>query len=143
MNDAVSANQVRTRNARAVIEALRLAGVTSVSVAYSGMGDEGQAEEVTTEPEKEEVLAQTVRVIRQKREYVKSDNRWETRTEEVDGELEEALKEIVCDVLEERHPGWEINEGSRGLFTLTVVDGRFELDHEEWRGECERGSLCV
>jgi hypothetical protein len=43
--------------------------------------------------------------------------------------LAAAVEHLCYGYLEEKHAGWEINEGSYGEFTFNVVEGTLTLDH--------------
>lgn len=72
---------------------LCLAGVTRVEIRYDGCGDSGQIEEVIYWDEHEQPIVS---------------NRG--------GKIEQALIDLCYDLLEARHPGWEIDDGAFGEF---------------------------
>lgn len=83
---------------------LRARGVERVEVEYDGYGDEGSLTSV-------ELFGPS---------YVEIDT-----SHELWGEVDRA----VCEVLSRVWPGWEVDDGSAGVVTITVPTGRIEVDH--------------
>lgn len=142
MVDSPSAAPLIAHNRSVILAALRAAGIASVAASYSGMGDEGQMEEITTEPPEAEALEKPVQVLERTNRYIVEENRWESTDVPAEMSLEEAIEGLVYEILEERRPGWEINEGSRGTLTLNVAEGSYELDHVSHFCEYETETLC-
>ena len=40
------------------------------------------------------------------------------------------LEDITYDMLEERHGGWEINDGQEGTFTFTFENNSMQINHD-------------
>jgi hypothetical protein len=43
--------------------------------------------------------------------------------------LEAAVEKLAYDYLEDKHPGWEINDGAFGDFVFNVADRSIALEH--------------
>jgi len=80
-------------------------GITRVTADYDGGGDSGQLESV--------------------RLYQGTDE----RTESVDPELVTRVEQLLYDLLEVRHGGWENNEGAFGEFQWDVVSDALTHEH--------------
>lgn len=84
-------------------DALQELGIESVKITYSGSGDEGYIDEIETTPETEAV-------------QYRNDH-----YEEIENE--------AYSILENKWPGWEINEGSHGAITVNVKERKAVLHH--------------
>lgn len=78
-------------------------GVVDLTIGYGGGGDEGYIHEMTTTP------------------YPLA----------VPDEMARELEEWAYSVLENHHPGWEINEGSDGHILINVAERKATLNHNE------------
>jgi hypothetical protein len=97
-----------------IFEALRAANITEVQIEFEGNSDDGQFEEIAAFRDGAPVDFPELRVV---------------LPDDDDGcDLKEAIATICCDLLEDTHAGWEINEGSYGEFRLDVVNGTFTLE---------------
>ena len=94
-----------------LLQQLRQLGVERISAEYNGSGDDGQI----NDPEFGSV--------------------------EVSGGVEKAVLDLFYEVLEEYYGGWEINEGSYGLFTWDVGADRINLLHTMRMDETEEKDL--
>lgn len=72
-----------------------------VTISYDGSGDSGYIDSVSIEPERDLTDAQ------------------------------QDLEELAYDVLERKHGGWEINEGSCGTITINFTDNTVHIEHNE------------
>lgn len=92
---------------------LRAAGVTRVTAAYSGSGDEGNVEDVTA--------------------YGPPAAGREPGDSQPRVRLPDATRDLVRDwvyaALEDKQSGWEINDGSSGTATVDVADGTVQFEH--------------
>lgn len=84
-------------------DALAKAGFETVVVNYSGSSDEGYINDIEPSPLPEGT--------------------------ELSHELYETIERWAYDVLEEKHGGWEINEGSDGHITINVKARSAFLHH--------------
>ena len=80
-------------------------GITRVTADYDGGGDSGQLESVHLYQGTEE------------------------RTESIDPELVTRVEQLLYDLLEVRHGGWENNEGAFGEFQWDVVSDALTHEH--------------
>jgi hypothetical protein len=117
---AAEANRL---NKAVVFEALSQAGITRVCVGFDGYGDQGQMERATAQTNGKGTEFPSVAV-----------SLWESRyggTELKAHELplQEAVEHLCYRCLEERHGGWENNEGSFGEFALDVPARTITLEH--------------
>ena len=93
-------------------------GFKSAEVEYSGGGDSGEVEDVT--------------IVYNKRSVSKAKGH----------EFTDTLSDICYDELEKQYGGWEINDGSSGVFNITF-DGRhieYWIDHVQNYMETEESS---
>ena len=115
----------RPANKEALFTALAAAGIATVRVTFDGCGDSGQIESLTAHAGDvakalPEVTVQFV-VLQQGGDDI--DCRSIT--------LAEAIEHLVYDVLEEKHPGWENDDGAFGEFTFDVASRSITLDYNE------------
>lgn len=89
-------------------------GVVSAIVSYNGSGDEGYIEDADYDPPIENRAGET-------------DAERNARS----NALYEMLREASYDILEDHHPGWEINEGSQGTITFDAEARTAKLHHGE------------
>lgn len=82
----------------------RLQAFTTIVIKYAGSGDEGFVDEIYPE---------------------------EGEGPGIDHDLERDLEQVAYDILEDRYPGWEINEGSQGTITIHVPERKTVLHHGE------------
>jgi hypothetical protein len=73
-----------------------------VSISYDGSGDSGYLEEATIEPERD-----------------------------LSEDAIKALDTLAEGILESRHGGWEINEGSCGTIKIDFDKNTIEIEHNE------------
>lgn len=65
------------------------------------------------------------------------DGKWDENVKDKEMSLKQAITEIAYDLLEKEHPGWEINDGSDGTFTLDVNEGVIRLSHTSYYTESD------
>ena len=119
------AEQALPGNKTALFNALAAAGITSVIVAFDGVGDSGQVESIDAYIKEVDAPLPTVAI--------------EIATPQWDGStlqrrtlpMREAIEELAYAFLEETHDGWEINEGAFGEFTFDVAERAITLDYNE------------
>jgi hypothetical protein len=115
-------------NGQRILERLRELGVASAQADYNGYGDSGQLETVELIGGGGDAARACVTVGRVEQRF--EDGRWTRVVEEREVALDEALKDLFYDALEMLAPGWEINDGSQGLVSLTVATGKIDLCHD-------------
>lgn len=116
--------ETRPINARAVFDALAVAGITQVVATFDGSGDSGQVEEVTASVGDDDAELPSVMV-----EHIDVNYDGTKTGAEVD--LRQAIENIVYEVLEETHAGWENNDGAYGDVTFNVSERKIHLDFNE------------
>jgi hypothetical protein len=108
-------------NKAAVVDALTAASITTLTAEFDGYGDSGQIESITAQAGDSVVelpkTAITIRVVTN----VRRGDHDETIEKVEQQPLAEAIEVLCYDYLEERHGGWEINDGSFGRFEFDVT----------------------
>ena len=107
---ALSEEQTRLFNIMAVLCALKVRGVSEVSVSYYGSGDEGTAES----PSIDEEHARDALDI----EVLQLDDDGESTSYSID----EILRDMADDYISRFHSGYENNSGGSGSITFDVVN---------------------
>jgi hypothetical protein len=119
--------QKRTTSARSkLVSALRAAGVQSVTVDFDGYGDSGGIESPVYNPPvdgKAEVPDTPHEATEWTQEGAKRSVRNYT--------LDELVSEVCYGLLGAEHPGWEINEGSYGTFTINPQADAVSLTYNQ------------
>jgi hypothetical protein len=116
------AENIRAHNKDLLFFALAEAGIHSVTIDYDGSGDSGQIESIEAwNAAKEKIQLPTIRKVR-----LSSGSRDYPYTEM---NLEAAVEQLAYDYLEDKHPGWEINDGAFGTFVFNVPDRTITLEH--------------
>jgi hypothetical protein len=119
-------------NKQNIIAALRAAGVKECTINYSGSGDSGQVEEPDFGAG---VVVDDVKIEQRNivTDYDFSGTTY-ARTYKVSEPKTVGLREAIVDLcyakLEEKHDGWEINDGSQGSFVINMEEGTIEWRHE-------------
>lgn len=111
---------------------LRENGVEAVDAYYDGQGDNGQIESITAiGRDKQIVDLGGIQTSIQKTSRVwDSENRsWKEIPSADTKTLMEALDDIFYGALEERQPGWEINDGAFGNFIMDVAAQTITWEH--------------
>lgn len=93
----------------AVGEWLKSAGVVRIKVDYDGCGDSGQLEEPQLFDAADNLIA----------------------LEQVETVHRQRLMELLYDLVEVRHSGWENNDGATGHFSWSLLTGELQQVHHE------------
>jgi hypothetical protein len=105
-----------------IFDALASANITLVVVDFDGEGDSGQIESVIAfNGEEPTELPATTVTIRQV-QYGKSE------PFPTECSIKEAIETLCYDYLEEKHGGWENNDGAFGEFRIDVAKRTIELE---------------
>ncbi len=109
-------------NKAALFDALDAAGITEVQADFDGVGDQGQIDGVIALRGNDRAeLPETTVGIRQ--------IAWqETESVPAEMKLEEAIETLCYGYLEERHGGWENNDGAYGEFRFDVAARTITLE---------------
>jgi hypothetical protein len=119
-------------NKQNILAALRAAGVKECTINYSGSGDSGQVDEPDFGAG---VVVDDVKIEQRDivggfdlggTTYVRTYKVSEPRTVG----LREAIENLCYGKLEEKHDGWEIDDGAQGSFVINVEEGTIEWHHE-------------
>jgi hypothetical protein len=109
-----------------LIEVFKSAGVSTISVEYSGYGDSGQIDEIfyigpdNTNPKFNDQADISVPTF----------DLWGNRSITVNT-IKAALEDIFYNYLEDCVSGFENNEGGNGEFTWIIADDVIELEHRQ------------
>lgn len=137
MPSKINATETVKSNLDIIYDLLGGVGVESFVVTFDGGGDDGQVEEASEfKPEKTKkkagvLIGETVKGAR-----VSNGTRWhpgggtETIWKE-DPTLDELIGSVCYEMLENVCSGWEINEGSYGVFHFDVKKRKVNLDFNE------------
>lgn len=101
-------------NKAAVMDALAAVQISLVLITFDGEGDSGQIHGITASRGDIEVPLPETKVIFQESNWGNAEPVARSLT------LEEALEYLCYDLLEIKHGGWEINEGSYGEFRFDI-----------------------
>jgi hypothetical protein len=129
-------------NKEKILGKLKELGVTQVLVNYQGSGDSGDFENAEISEDdikkgiaKDVLSLNTINILVSESAF--KDGKWETTQHEKDVPLSVAIQDMTYDLLESRHPGWEINEGSDGEFLIDVEEGTVKLYHTNYYTQSE------
>lgn len=116
-------------NRTRIMESMTKAGILTATISYEGSGDSGFVEEVNLLPQPE-FDAPSVEFTQERRGWIKGKATIEfsTHTES----LENALTALTYQLLEELHPGWEINEGSSGIVEIDRTEDVVRVEHSQF-----------
>lgn len=152
-NPPISIGQALIERNKAILTAaLQSIGVTAVVIDYEGSGDSGDltsfwaTRSSPIAPDDGCDLGLMERLMQDKVEtWIPVNPHWELFNKPEDlalqaGTLLDAFKDLAWCVLEEKKPGWEINDGSEGTVTIDVADRTVTLEHstiyrDSWRLE--------
>jgi len=112
---------VRLDNKKILFDALHRTGITKVMVEFDGCGDSGQIEAITAFAGDDAVVLPDITI-----EIAEAS--W--RSPEITRSrlsIAEAIEHVAYNYLEERHDGWEINDGSFGEFDFDVTSRNIAL----------------
>lgn len=85
-----------------LFDQLRAEKIDRIEMTYAGSGDEGELVDISIFPKGK------------------------------DTDHEDEAQSLVLDILENNHPGWELESGSRGTITLDAKNREVKIDHEEF-----------
>ena len=118
--------ELKPRNKTVLFDALAAAGVTHVVVSFDGYGDSGQIESIEAKAGDNIVNLPGVQIEIHRAHWGMSEPECLVLT------LSDAVHQLAYDCLEEKHAGWENNEGAFGEFTFDVAARTATLDFN-WR----------
>ena len=112
-------------NRAALFAALSTAGISEIIVEFDGEGDSGQIDHVHASDANGTVKLSDERIAVASAPWGGDEL---TRTDET---LGEAIETVCYALLSANCGGWEINEGSYGMFVFDVAERTIELTHNE------------
>ncbi len=117
--------RLNKRNKAVVFDALAAGGVTRVTAEFDGEGDSGQLGNIDAyagdRPAKLPATSVTLRQAQWNNDGVSTD----TMT------LEEAIQTLCYDYLEQKHGGWENNDGAYGTFEFDIGNRTVSFEFNE------------
>lgn len=123
--------QILPHNKGVLLDALAGAGIERVILEFDGYGDDGQFQGTTAYPagaEPDRAKGVKVPVLTVTLKSVVFDTGEVTEKSVL---LSSAIEEMVSDLLEDTHEGWEDGEGAFGHFRLSVPDRSITLEYNE------------
>ena len=122
--------QTKRRAQRTIYTRLAELGIETVTAVYCGSDDSGAIDHVITVPSRDDALAATIALPVQ-------EDRWNAATKRYEPgpvthttmSLQDAIKHWVYELLEDHHPGWEIDGGSDGQIIIDVKRRRATINH--------------
>jgi hypothetical protein len=109
-------------NKAIVFDALAAAGITDILVEFDGGGDSGQIEGVLARAGDKPIDLPTTTLS------LHTAGWGEPELAVTELPLAEAIENLCYGYLEQKHEGWENNDGAYGEFTFNVAERRIELD---------------
>jgi len=119
------ASELLPANKTSLFDALAAAGITMVIVNFDGCGDSGQIEMIEAKAGDDVIPLPTVQIEIASAVWGSATIDRQTRP------LEEAIEILVYDVLNQKHGGWENNDGAYGEYTFDVAERTITLDYNE------------
>jgi hypothetical protein len=119
------AETIRPANKAALFDALTAAGVTTVFVEFDGSCDSGQIENVGASSGEKPVDLPDGQIEIAQARWGRAEITRQTLP------IREAVEQLVYDLLEETHAGWEINDGAFGDFTFDVAERTITLNYNQ------------
>jgi hypothetical protein len=128
------------QNKTVIFDALKELGIEWLVVGYSGSGDSGQIDGMYLDDsyQTEANLTKEVGWAEVNRVYQPtSDGGWSpiTTTTVKSSPLSELVEAFCYDALEEKHGGWENNDGGEGTFIFDVAEREVTWEHREFYTE--------
>jgi hypothetical protein len=152
MNNTIETTDVLENNKKIIFKALKALKIKEVFIDYNGYGDSGQINEINFQ----KASGKSVNISKLSNGLIlkglKRTAGWTFPTplqvsqtsggfmtnsipnyEDVPSnyQLREAIQDLCYDLLEQRHPGWEINSGSDGTFVFNVTSEKIKWEHND------------
>jgi hypothetical protein len=104
-----------------ILDLCRRSGVTRITAEYAGYSDSGSIDEPEFEPSG----------ALNPNAYIDSvPSPWQAG-KMIERKVVNIIADIFYQLLEQAHPGWEINDGSQGMFTWDIATNKIALEHGE------------
>ena len=117
------ATEALEMNRAALFAALSVAGITEIIVEFDGEGDSGQIDHVQASHANDTIKLPDERI------EIASAPWGGNELTHIDETLGGAIETVCYALLSSNCGGWEINEGSYGMFVLDVAERTIELTH--------------
>lgn len=117
-----SVAEANRRNKNIVFDALSAAGITHVCVSFDGEGDQGQIEDASAQADGKSVEFPSVTLTVYRSQF----DTGELINTEMN--VSDAVEQLCYGYLEQEHGGWEIDDGSHGIFAFDVAARKIALD---------------
>ena len=127
-------SEVLLANKTSLFDALAAAAITTVVVIFDSCGDSGQIEMIEAKAGDDVIPLPTVQIEIASAVWGSATIDRQTRS------LEEAIEILVYDVLNQKHGGWENNDGAYGEFTFDVTERTITLDYNERHMESDQST---
>ena len=144
MNQSYEAREQANRAVKhRILQALRELGACNVVIRYTGSGDSGCIDEVevfgpanresdqSVQNLEEQVAQKTILAESRYGTFDHETGRWKDETKLSECSLKSALEDLCYHLLSVHFPGWEINDGSDGVFEMDVETGTISLEHNQ------------
>ncbi|MGI0013258.1 MAG: DUF6878 family protein [Nitrososphaera sp.] len=116
-------------NKEVIFEALKAAGIRSVTLEYFGEGDDGQGFEMTTAPAAYVMPSEGV-TLKQVSGIWDPETKWQLKATEHTYPLDDAVMAFGDTLMEVHgHRGYENGDGGCGTITFDVEARKYEHDH--------------
>ena len=118
-------------------DAIARLGIEKIEVVFDGCGDSGQIESTEAFDKNGTVLDVKLDSIAVGKVQFTTGYRYNGDgtttpvTQVRDATMEDIIEEICYNLLEKKHGGWEINEGSFGTFTIDLRNKKIHLEYNE------------
>lgn len=129
----INKSAIAKHNKESLIAALKSFGITYVVVTYSGGGDEGSINDISSTPAIEEAISSQVTYKDVSGDFDAQKRQWIQRVEDKTSTLESALEEFTYLLLElNGHEGYHNDEGGGGEVTIDAKSGSVVHDHYDY-----------
>ncbi|SFC22447.1 hypothetical protein SAMN05428997_10521 [Bosea sp. CRIB-10] len=118
---AQTESETTDRLRETMLKSLAAADISEVELTYDGYGDEGHVEEIDAWNSSGDAVDLN--------KYCSAGNPITSETKET---LHDLCEEWLDSAITGNFPGWEINDGSRGVICIDVAEGKVTCDHS-WR----------
>lgn len=122
-------------NRNQLMQAMAKHRARCATVHYSGAGDSGDMETLTTEPAEALSALEQATVTLRRPEVCFEEGKYQYRIEEQAMPISEALTAFALDWVSQEHPGWENNDGGSGEVGFDCVDNTCTLEHNSYYTE--------
>ena len=133
--DQIKKTEKSKINAKALFDTLADTRVVSIEVTFDGCGDSGQINDIIYKDHRDKELSCPDLIV--KGSHLGKQHDWDDKQKKFvevgggEGKVSSIVEEICYDKLGASHAGWEINEGSYGVFNFDVLNRKISLEFNE------------